>query len=85
MAYDPTGSNPTADRPGPEGAGPRSNEMLEFRCAEVNQSCDWRTSGRDESEMRRQIEQHGREKHGMSDLAEDVWDRIRGSFRRSAA
>jgi predicted small metal-binding protein len=74
------GPNPTSTRPGTEGGG-----NLHFRCADVYSGCAWETSGRTEDEMRPNIEQHGREHHGMKDLGEDVWNRVRGLIRRRAA
>lgn len=76
----PTGNNPTSSSPGREGGG-----NLHFRCADIHSGCNWQTSGRDEQEMRRNIEQHGREHHNMREWTEDTWNRVRNTFRRSAA
>lgn len=62
-----------------------STGNMSFRCSEINPNCSWEARGRDEQDLRRQIEQHGREHHNMRELSEDVWNRIRNSFRRSAA
>jgi predicted small metal-binding protein len=58
---------------------------LHFRCADIHAGCNWQTSGRNEQELRRDIEQHGRERHNMKDWTEDMWNRVRNTFRRTAA
>jgi predicted small metal-binding protein len=80
----PTGRVPTSTTPGPEGAHPESEGNYSFRCSEVNPSCNWEAKGRDENEVRRQVEQHGREQHNMS-VTEEIWDKVRGLIRRRSA
>jgi predicted small metal-binding protein len=83
MASDPKNPNVGGKYPSSstgEGSGP-----LHFRCATLNPQCSWETRGNSEQELRTQIEQHGREKHNMREFTEDMWDRMRKTFRRSAA
>jgi predicted small metal-binding protein len=56
-----------------------------FRCGDVMNGCDWQTHAGDESELRRNIEQHGREHHGIKDMGEDTWNKVKGFIRRKAA
>lgn len=58
---------------------------LTFNCSDIHPSCNWQASGRDENELRSQIEQHGREHHGIRNLTEDIWNRVRQSMHRNAA
>ncbi|MGH9540466.1 MAG: DUF1059 domain-containing protein [Terriglobales bacterium] len=38
----------------------------EFRCAEAGHpECDWRARGKNDEEVMRQVERHGREAHGL--------------------
>lgn len=78
---DYTGKNPTRNRPGPEGAGPQN---LSFRCSDVNPSCNWEARGKDEHDLRQQIEQHARESHNMREFGEETWNKIKNKFRRAA-
>lgn len=79
MAMDRDNPNyPTS--PGREGGGD-----LHFRCADLHPQCNWEARGRNEQELRPKIEQHGREKHGMTNISDDIWNRVRTTFRRSAA
>lgn len=91
--------NPTSTRPGGEGVAdantnnPTSASGVKggyagdysFRCGDVMSGCDWQTHGRDESELRRNIEEHGREHHGIKDFGEDTWNKVKGFIRRKAA
>jgi predicted small metal-binding protein len=78
----PTGGtgveNPSAPTSGTEGS-------LDFRCSDINPSCSWEAHGRNENDLRTQIEQHGREKHNIRDFSEDIWNRVRSTFQRRAA
>lgn len=88
--------NPTSARPGSEGTGNANSVSpggtaggysgdYSFRCGDVMKGCDWQTSGRTEDEVRRNIEQHGREHHGMKEIGEETWNKVRGFIRRKAA
>lgn len=57
---------------------------MTFRCSDVHPSCNWEARGRNEQDLRRQIEQHGREHHNMREMAEDTWNKIKNKFRRAA-
>ena len=73
----PTGNNPSS---GSQGSG-----QFSFRCSDVHPECNWQTSGRNEQELRQNIEQHARERHNLKELSEDTWNKVKSKFRRSAA
>jgi predicted small metal-binding protein len=80
-ASDIGGNNPTETRPGKEGGG----NVRSFNCRDVGfKECPWETSGT-EQEMMPQIEQHGREKHGINSFDENTRNNIRGAMRDRAA
>jgi predicted small metal-binding protein len=77
-----SGSNPTADRPGREGAGAERT----FRCADVgNADCRWEAKGRTEDELMPQIDRHAREAHGMSKIDDHMRSKIKDAIRDRAA
>ena len=83
----PTGSKgPTGSNPVQAGAiGSNYDADYSFRCGDVVKGCEWQTSGRNEDEIRRNVEQHGREHHGMKDIGEETWSKVKGFIRRKAA
>ncbi len=57
-----------------------------FRCADLgNSTCQWEASGRTEEDVIRQVEQHGREQHNLSEWTDDIKNRVRNLMRRIAA
>jgi len=77
-----SGSNPTAERPGREGAGAERT----FRCADVgNADCRWEAKGRTEDELMPQIVQHAREAHGMTSIDDRMRSKIKDNIRQRAA
>lgn len=65
---------------------PTQGGNIRFRCADMgNSACKWEASGRTEDDVMRQVEQHGREKHNLSEWSEDIKNRVRGIMRRKAA
>jgi predicted small metal-binding protein len=58
-----------------------------FRCADVgNSDCQWETSGADEEEVMRHMEEHWRRDHaGMSDWTEAMRNKVRDSIHRREA
>jgi predicted small metal-binding protein len=64
---------------------PKRSGNLYFRCADIHPNCAWEARGNNEDELRTQIERHGREKHDLRDFSEDIWNKVRNTFRRSAA
>jgi predicted small metal-binding protein len=74
----PEHKHPTASRPG---VGAKT-----FRCADVGfADCRWEVSGHTEDELMPQIEQHGREHHGLHHLDDNVRRRVKGAIRTRAA
>lgn len=58
---------------------------MHFRCSDIHPECKWETSGRSEEELMPQIEHHGREKHGLQSLGQEIKDKIRNAIQRHAA
>ncbi len=70
---------------------PRRTEMADtrqntvtFSCSEINPSCNWKTAGQNEQEVRQQVEQHAREHHNMKEMGEDMWSRVKNALHRAA-
>lgn len=62
-------------------------KIRNFRCADVGHAnCPWEVSGRTEEELRPQIEQHGRQQHGIKEFTEETWNKVRNAIseRRAA-
>lgn len=81
---DPIGRVPTNTSPGPEGAHPRGEDMS-LRCSDVHPECSYEAKGKNEQELRSQIEQHAREHHNVRELGEDTWTKLRRLIRRRDA
>ncbi len=90
------GTEPVTDNPNPSGTqgmdpqgpstGTGSGNVKTFRCADVgNAGCRWEAAGRTEQDLRQQIERHGREAHGLKEIGENMWQRIRQKIREKAA
>ncbi|MBV9608738.1 MAG: DUF1059 domain-containing protein [Acidobacteria bacterium] len=87
------GNNPTAFKPGREGAGDlrstpsaRDSRELTFRCADVGrENCNWEVAAQSEDEMMRHVEQHGREQHGINSFDENARNKILNAVRRRSA
>ena len=57
-----------------------------FHCADVGpMSCNWTVTGNSEEEMMPEIERHGREAHGMTNIDEKMRSRVRDAIRDRAA
>ncbi len=93
---DVPGTSPVTDNPNPGGTqgadttgpstGPEPTTTKAFRCADAGfDECRWETQGRSEAELMPQIERHGRERHGLTELTESVVARIRKAIRDRAA
>ncbi len=77
------GINPQGQTTGTEQSG---GNVKTFRCADVgNADCRWEAVGRTEDELRPQIERHGREAHGIREISQDMWSRIKDAVRERAA
>ena len=74
--------NPGQKMPGRESGG----DQRTFRCADAGfPDCRWEVSGRSEEELMPKIEQHGREKHGLSQLDDNTRNKVREAIRTRAA
>ncbi len=77
-----SGSNPTAARPGREGAGAERT----FRCADVgNADCRWEAKGRTDDELMPQIGLHARQAHGINKIDDQMRSKIKDAIRTRAA
>jgi predicted small metal-binding protein len=57
-----------------------------FRCSDMGyKDCKWEVSGRSEEELMPQIERHGREHHGITNLDNESRQRVRNNIRDRAA
>jgi predicted small metal-binding protein len=56
-----------------------------FRCADVGfTGCNWETRGSSPDEVLRNAEQHGREKHNLTNLDEETRNKVRSKITRAA-
>lgn len=69
----------------PENIREKGSQNVNFRCSEIHPECKWEASGRSTDEVMPQIEQHGREKHGLQSLTQELKDKIRSMMHRTAA
>jgi predicted small metal-binding protein len=62
-----------------------SNEK-HFRCSDLgHKECKWEVSGRSEDEIMPKIEQHGREKHNITNFDNESRKRVHNAIRDRAA
>jgi len=86
-------TNPTAFKPGREGAGDlrspataRDSREMTFRCAYVGrENCNWEVSAQSEDELLQHVERHGREQHDINSFDENSRNRILNAVRRRSA
>ncbi|MGZ4811360.1 MAG: DUF1059 domain-containing protein [Terriglobales bacterium] len=63
----------------------QQDQDLRFRCADVgDKNCNWEARGRNEDDIMRQAEQHGREKHNLH-MDDNMRQKVRGAIQRKAA
>jgi predicted small metal-binding protein len=63
----------------------QQDQDLRFRCADVgDKSCKWEARGRNEDDIMRQVEQHGRDAHNIH-MDDNMRQRVRGAINRRAA
>lgn len=57
-----------------------------FRCADVGPAdCKWETSGENEDEVMRRVEEHAKHDHGMKDWSDAMRNKVRDNIHRRAA
>ncbi|MFB3814722.1 MAG: DUF1059 domain-containing protein [Terriglobales bacterium] len=57
-----------------------------IRCMEFGDvDCNWEGYGRDENEVMRAVERHGREQHNWTSFTDELKNKVRGLIRRKAA
>jgi predicted small metal-binding protein len=70
-------------QPAEGGDAPAGN--VSFRCSEIHPDCNWEGRGKNEDELRPQIEQHAHDNHDMREIGEETWKKIRRLMRRQEA
>jgi predicted small metal-binding protein len=82
---DQPGTGGTTNRPDqPKGAQSTTGgqQNYSFRCADMgHMDCSWETRGSSQDEVLRKAEQHGREKHNMSNMDENTRNQVRSHIR----
>jgi len=55
--------------------------MKEFECKDVYPDCDFKVSGKDEDDVLEKAARHGKEKHGIENLTDDLKGKVRSLIR----
>lgn len=55
--------------------------MREFQCRDVGYDCDWSTRGQNDEQVMNEAFQHGREKHGIREITDDIKNKVRSKIR----
>lgn len=56
-----------------------------FSCKDVGVNCSWTTTGKDNEEVLKKIEQHARDMHHMDRISEDFRQKIIANIRDAKA
>ncbi len=60
-------------------------EEYSIRCIEIGDvDCPWVGHGRNEDEVMRAVEDHGREQHNIPSLTEEIKNKVRQAMRKVA-
>jgi predicted small metal-binding protein len=59
--------------------------MKSFQCKDVMPDCDWETTGNTDDEIVEKAAQHGREKHGLKNITDEIKDKVRSSIHEVKA
>ncbi len=61
--------------------------MKTFACKDVGVDCDWKTQGRDEEEVVRNVREHADKEHGIKEMSDDLLRKVKARIRdrRTAA
>lgn len=63
-----------------------AQEKYSIRCIEIGDvDCPWEGQGKDEQELMREVERHGRDKHQWTSFPEEIKNKVRGAIRKTAA
>jgi len=61
------------------------SQKFTFRCADMGKpDCTWQTQGSSQDEVLRNVEQHAREKHNLTNLDENTRNQVRNQIRQAA-
>jgi len=61
------------------------DQDVRFRCKDVGfANCPWEARGHNEKDLMSQIEQHGRDAHGIHNLDQKTRDRVKQAIRPAA-
>lgn len=59
-----------------------SQEKYSLRCADMgHKECSWEARGSSQDEVLRKAEQHGREKHNITNMDENTRNQVRSNIR----
>ena len=89
----PRTENPTGKplNPNPQTGKPVGNTQssgqgnYSFRCADAGfKECSWETKGSNPDEVLHQAEEHGREQHNLTNIDDELRNKVRSNIHRAA-
>jgi predicted small metal-binding protein len=70
---------------GQSSAGSSGQGNYSFRCADAGyKECNWQTHGSSPDEVMRNVEQHGRQQHNLTNLDDETRNKVRSNIRQAA-
>jgi predicted small metal-binding protein len=70
-----------------QGSSSRSSGQgdYSFRCSDAGyKECNWQTQGSSPDEVMRNVEQHGRQQHNLTNLDDETRNKVRSNIRSAA-
>ncbi len=55
--------------------------MKSFACKDVGVNCSWTATGKDNEELLKKVEEHAREAHNMTQIPEDLRQKVLSNIR----
>ena len=52
-----------------------------FQCSDIGVACSWHTCADTEQEVMEQVTAHARDAHGMTELTDEMRDKIHGAVK----
>lgn len=52
-----------------------------FSCGDVVEGCDWSTTASDEAELFKNISEHAKRKHNMTDIPDEVIEKVKSKIQ----
>jgi predicted small metal-binding protein len=59
--------------------------MKEMKCRDVGQNCNFICRGETEEEVLKKAAEHGKKSHGMTELSEELKNKIKNSIKDAKA